>query len=113
MAYRFTTTADPDPFEEREDGANGAWAIAFAAAQKAEELSESGRSARFSIDEHLSATDPHPGQAILREVGVEDDAVLAWRPGTGWELLLSGEDRRSALIDLYLPICSATRTHPI
>ena len=112
MAYRFTTS-EPDPFEEREDGAHGAWAIAFAAAQKADELSESGRSARFSIDGDGSTLGNQPAQALLREVGVDDEAALGWRPDSGWELLLPVEDRRYALIDLYLPICSATRAHPI
>lgn len=40
-------------------------------------------------------------------------AVLRWRPGSGWELTLSRDDPRHAVIDLYLPICSATRSSPV
>ena len=41
------------------------------------------------------------------------EALVAWRPGTGWEPALPAGDPRYALIDLYLPICSATTTRPI
>jgi diaminohydroxyphosphoribosylaminopyrimidine deaminase / 5-amino-6-(5-phosphoribosylamino)uracil reductase len=113
MTYRFATS-DPDPFEERADGTKGAWAIAFAAAQKAEELSDSDRTASFAIDRNLAETGEKRGAAILREVADTDaEAALAWRPERGWSLLLPADDQRSALIDLYLPICSATRAHPI
>ena len=36
-----------------------------------------------------------------------------WHPEIGWELQLTPTDPRYPLIDLYLPICSATRTNPI
>src|SRR5437016_715601 len=39
--------------------------------------------------------------------------VLLWRPGAGWEPMLDIDDPRKALVDLYLPICSATRARPI
>ena len=38
---------------------------------------------------------------------------LLWRPGAGWESLLPQGDPRKALVDLYLPICSATKARPI
>ena len=41
------------------------------------------------------------------------DAVIAWRPHAGFELLMAADDPRRALIDLYLPICSATDANPI
>ena len=41
------------------------------------------------------------------------DAVIAWRPHAGFELLLPADDPRRAMIDLYLPICSATHANPI
>jgi riboflavin-specific deaminase-like protein len=109
MAYRFGTS-EPDPFEER---ASGAWAVAFAAARKAEALAESGRRATFAIDWALAEAGDEQA-AILRDVGDDDaEAALAWRPESGWELLLAPEDRRAPLIDLYLPIGSATKKHPI
>jgi diaminohydroxyphosphoribosylaminopyrimidine deaminase/5-amino-6-(5-phosphoribosylamino)uracil reductase len=113
MAYRFTTS-EADPFEDRADGTNGAWAIAFAAAQKADELSQLGHTASFAINEVAAASDPDLSRDVLREVPADDrDAALAWRPESGWDLLLPATDSRAALIDLYLPICGATRQHPI
>ena len=41
------------------------------------------------------------------------DAVVAWRPDHGFTLVLPADDPRHAMIDLYLPICSATHAHPI
>jgi diaminohydroxyphosphoribosylaminopyrimidine deaminase/5-amino-6-(5-phosphoribosylamino)uracil reductase len=112
MAYRFTTS-DPDPFEDRANG-SGAWAVAFAAAQKAETLSESDRRVTFVIDQAAAAAKGKLAEAVLREVAADDaGAALAWRPEGGWELLLPADDPRAALIDLYLPICSATKKHPI
>jgi len=112
MAYRFPTS-DPDPFEDRANG-GGAWAVAFAAAQKAETLSESDRLAIFAIDQAAAAAKDEQADAVLRQVEADDPgAALAWRPESGWELLLPPDDRRAALIDLYLPICSATKKHPI
>ena len=39
--------------------------------------------------------------------------VVAWRPHAGFEVALPADDPRRALIDLYLPICSATDADPI
>ncbi len=41
------------------------------------------------------------------------DAVIAWRRGAGFVLVLPAEDPRHAMIDLYLPICNATHAQPI
>ncbi|MCU1383141.1 MAG: hypothetical protein JWL71_1838 [Acidobacteria bacterium] len=41
------------------------------------------------------------------------DAVIAWRPHDGFALALPPDDARHAIIDLYLPICSATNANPI
>src|SRR5262245_32419817 len=102
MTYRFTTS-DPDPFEDRANG-SGAWAVAFAAAQKAETLSETDRRMAFAIDQAATAAKDEPAEAILREVAADDaSAALVWRPDNGWELLLPWDDPRAALIDLYLP----------
>ena len=66
MAYRFPTS-DPDPFEDRANG-GGAWAVAFAAAQKAETLSESDRLAIFAIDQAAGAAKDEQADAVLRQV---------------------------------------------
>jgi riboflavin-specific deaminase-like protein len=113
MAYRFITS-EPDPFEDRADRTSAAWAVAFAAAQKAEDLSESGHRASFAVDWTVAQAGDEQAEAILREVADDaSEAVLAWRTESGWELRLPADDRRAALIDLYLPICSATKQHPI
>jgi riboflavin-specific deaminase-like protein len=41
------------------------------------------------------------------------DADLAWHPGRGWECRLPASDTRRELLNLYLPICSATLTQPV
>src|SRR5688572_22965442 len=41
------------------------------------------------------------------------DADLAWHPGRGWECRLPVNDTRRELLNLYLPICSATLRHPV
>jgi diaminohydroxyphosphoribosylaminopyrimidine deaminase / 5-amino-6-(5-phosphoribosylamino)uracil reductase len=40
-------------------------------------------------------------------------AVLDWQPGRGWTSRLPRDHSQQAFVDLYLPICSATSTHPI
>lgn len=40
-------------------------------------------------------------------------AVLRWSRATGWESLLQPDDPQRDLVDLYLPICSATASRPI
>jgi riboflavin-specific deaminase-like protein len=39
--------------------------------------------------------------------------ALRWRQGSGWEPLLPSDDPRLALVELYLPVCSATPARPI
>lgn len=52
--------------------------------------------------------------AELRAVPQDDrDAAIIWRPGAGWDVLLPEDDPARALIELYLPICSATVARPI
>lgn len=38
---------------------------------------------------------------------------LTWQPGTGWTSSLAADDPRAAMVDLYLPLCSATPSRPI
>jgi riboflavin-specific deaminase-like protein len=40
-------------------------------------------------------------------------ALIAWHPPAGWEPLVDRDSPLRPLLDLYLPICSATRDHPI
>jgi riboflavin-specific deaminase-like protein len=39
--------------------------------------------------------------------------LIAWRPGLGWEPLVTHDDPRRALLDLYLPVSSACASRPI
>jgi riboflavin-specific deaminase-like protein len=41
------------------------------------------------------------------------DALLQWRVDSGWEARLPSNDPRRAVLDLYLPICSAIAARPI
>lgn len=62
-----------------------------------------------------AATPPHAyaassdGQLSRVAVSASSNAVLNWRQETGWEPLLPDDDPRRPLLDLYLPLCSATR----
>jgi riboflavin-specific deaminase-like protein len=84
--------------------ADGDWGLVQAAACAAEGLARADKFLTFALADD--------GQ--LRAVSAGDSgAVIAWRPGAGWEALLPLDDPRRAFIDLYLPICSATTTRPI
>lgn len=54
------------------------------------------------------------GSGELCAVAADDpSAVLRWNPATGWESLLACGDPQCDLVELYLPICSATAARPI
>jgi diaminohydroxyphosphoribosylaminopyrimidine deaminase / 5-amino-6-(5-phosphoribosylamino)uracil reductase len=38
---------------------------------------------------------------------------MLWHPESGWQSRLPPDDPRAALLDLYLPVCSATASRPI
>jgi diaminohydroxyphosphoribosylaminopyrimidine deaminase/5-amino-6-(5-phosphoribosylamino)uracil reductase len=80
-----------------------AWELALAAAQLAEQVSAANRPAAFIAD----------GGRLLRAGNEDREAVVVWRPGTGWKTVLEPDDPRHPLLELYLPICSATRARPI
>jgi riboflavin-specific deaminase-like protein len=87
-----------------------AWAIVLAAANEAERAAELTCVAAYAAP----ATPPGDEVPLLRRVAVGDgDAAVEWRPGSGWELALPAGDPRHPLIDLYLPICSATVARPM
>jgi riboflavin-specific deaminase-like protein len=92
--HRRDPDADADP----------GWRLVHAAARAAEGLAGADRFSMFAL-----AADRE-----LRAVPAGDPAALiAWRPGVGWEALLPPDDPRRAFVDLYLPICSATTARPI
>jgi riboflavin-specific deaminase-like protein len=81
-----------------------AWSVVRAAAREAERLAEGRHHAAFAIGEDEQLRQVAPG---------DPDALVQWRPAVGWEPVLPTDDPRYALIDLYLPICSATAAKPI
>ncbi len=88
---------------------DAAWAIVLAAADEADRAAGLSEPAAFA-----AAIRPEGDAAALRAVPrASPDAVLSWNPAAGWELLMRPDDPAHALIDLYLPICSATVARPI
>jgi diaminohydroxyphosphoribosylaminopyrimidine deaminase/5-amino-6-(5-phosphoribosylamino)uracil reductase len=80
------------------------WAAILAAARAAEGLSETNESATFAVGQ----------DARMLPVRPEDPAaLLIWRPGSGWKTALPAADPRTPVLDLYLPICSATAARPL
>src|SRR5262245_6709961 len=83
--------------------ADAVWPLLLGAAAAAEELSTAGQCAAFALDPH----------GHLKAVDIDDsDALLIWRASGGWEpaaALDAASDTRT-MLDLYLPICSATRS---
>ena len=90
----------------QQDGAaaDSAWSLLRAAGAMADRLEREGCAQVFCEDE----TD---GLRLLPADG--PNAVLAWCPGAGWESRLPPRDARSELLNLYLPICSATSVRPL
>jgi diaminohydroxyphosphoribosylaminopyrimidine deaminase/5-amino-6-(5-phosphoribosylamino)uracil reductase len=83
---------------------DSSWRIVRAAADAAVRLTEATQPVAFAID----------GDGTLGPVAIGDRAsILMWRPGAGWQTTLPASDPRAPLIDLYLPVCSATAAHPI
>ena len=76
-----------------------AWEIVVAAAREAESAMAAGVSAAYGLTED--------GSLLPLQAG-HDGALLAWHPGSGWECIVPLSDPRRSLIDLYLPVCSAT-----
>jgi diaminohydroxyphosphoribosylaminopyrimidine deaminase/5-amino-6-(5-phosphoribosylamino)uracil reductase len=84
------------------DPSDRAWAIVLAAARAAERAARSG-SCHFALG---------PDGDLHAAPEGDSTVVLAWRPKTGWERATSADDVSDALIDLYLPVCSAFSACP-
>ena len=84
--------------------ADSVWSILLAAAGMAGALDARGVPELVGVDEN----------GALRPIAEgSSGAVLAWIPASGWQGRLPPDDPRSALLDLYLPVCSATAARPI
>src|SRR5450631_1819340 len=98
------TSTDREQLPSGGPDADFAWSVVRAAARTSERLTHTDQVVVFALGD----------DAQLRAVPASDpDALIAWRPQNGWQMVLPPEDPRCALIDLYLPICSATPAHPI
>jgi len=79
-----------------------AWALVSAAAAAAGTL-DTGAGARFALV-----------AGRLARLGPEQTgAELLWNPAQGWEACVAADDPRRDLLDLYLPVSSATAARPI
>jgi diaminohydroxyphosphoribosylaminopyrimidine deaminase / 5-amino-6-(5-phosphoribosylamino)uracil reductase len=82
---------------------NSAWNLAYAAA--------TALTGSQTLDAACYAPTKTGG---LRIVAADDPlAVLRWNPAIGWESLMPTRDPQRHLVDLYLPICSATAERPL
>lgn len=95
------TTPEPDVGAESLE--DWAWTIILAAAEAAEPCALSGRAAAFAISE---------GGGLRPAGETHGDAVLSWSPD-GWIAGLREDHPLRPLIDLYLPLCSATKSRPL
>ncbi len=79
------------------------WAIAHAAAQAIGSF-DADVPGRFSLT---------TSGALQRATPSDSRAVLSWNPAFGWEAALAQDDPNRGLLELYLPISSATAARPI
>ena len=84
--------------------ADAAWTLVRSAADLATDLARERVSRAFAETDDAQLRPVSPGHSR---------AVLSWDPQAGWQSLLSRDDPRSGLLQLYLPICSATAARPI
>jgi len=94
----------PAPCDRTNRLADEAWATTLAVARMTASLVTAGQPAAFALSD--------AGELVAVPWGTSG-AVLMWRPVPGWEIALAEADPRRALLDLYLPICSATSASPI
>jgi diaminohydroxyphosphoribosylaminopyrimidine deaminase/5-amino-6-(5-phosphoribosylamino)uracil reductase len=101
MVQRASTAPTPIPGSEPDTAL--AWQIVLAAASGAGRLAAANQSGSFALGEDGQLRTALPGE----------DALVGWHPGAGWAPLVPTDDPRHALLDLYLPICSATTARPL
>jgi diaminohydroxyphosphoribosylaminopyrimidine deaminase/5-amino-6-(5-phosphoribosylamino)uracil reductase len=98
------SSATPAATSAGDPHAIGAWQIALAAAAAADRLAAADEPVRCDVG----------ADGLVRICRADDSAaVISWNPGAGWRSLLPPDDPRHGLLDLYLPVCSATAIHPM
>jgi riboflavin-specific deaminase-like protein len=86
------------------EAADSVWALILAAADRTAELEQHGAPQTFTEDE----------QKRLIAVAPDDPrVVLSWETRTQWRSHMLPSDPRRGLLELYLPICSASTRRPI
>jgi riboflavin-specific deaminase-like protein len=80
-----------------------AWDLVRAAAELAESLDRDARDQTFAFRD---------GRLIPAGT-TASDVVLAWCPDRGWRSAIDSADPLVQLLDLYLPLCSATCRRPV
>lgn len=83
---------------------DAAWTIVLAASRGAERAENEGTARTFAVA---------PDGALRIVPDSDAEAVLAWTPGIGWDARLPVTDPRQPLLELYLPIASASSKRPI
>ncbi len=90
------------------------WRLLLAASELARQLADATASATtptsFAVDADARLV---PVDDSFGRDGVGGKAVLTWVPGQGWASRLQASHPAAALLDLYLPVCSATASRPI
>jgi len=79
-----------------------AWALVSAAAEAAGTV-DTASAGRFAF----------AAGRLIRLGREESGAALQWNPAEGWEACVAADDARRDLLDLYLPISSATAERPL
>ena len=69
----------------------------------AADLERDARARSFAFD----------GTTLRPATSDADGGVLEWQPGSGWHSRLPAGNPQADLLDLYLPLCSATASRPI
>lgn len=89
-----TTPRQQEPERPTDDAV---WNLLLGASEGAGEASARGRREAFGLDADGKLT-PLPVD--------HPDAAIVWEPEAGWQSHLPHDDPRSALLDLYLPVCT-------
>jgi len=100
MSSRAAAASVPQPHS----AAEAAWHVIRAASALAEPLDRAGLPRQFADDAR---------DGLRPAAGDGPGVVLAWRPGFGWDSRLPADDPRAELLNLYLPVCSATSARPV
>lgn len=97
------SVAPSHPLAPEPDVIDAAWTIVLASSRAVEVVAAADTARVFAMvsDDLVQVDDDDP------------DAVLAWKPGSGWEPRLPSNDPRRPLVELYLPISSASSKRPL